>query len=170
MDAVEKATSAVPVITFLMATVDKPRLGAVFAQVVNHVARRLEAVLAKAQRGLQEGGDVNLAFTAKGIVPGSKDMEEKLYQYVLASCHASMDFDIMSLCTDKASPAGMHLQNSAIVYGNNVAVLCCPVVPSRSVELPKPQPFQFTEDNQRVDIPSVGPTPLDTFFQGPGGG
>jgi hypothetical protein len=72
--------------------------------------------------------DSNLECQEYGIVVGSLDMEERLVEYVAAGVLASSTFRAVSLATDGATPAGMHLQNSVLVFANNLAIMCCPVV------------------------------------------
>ena len=69
-----------------------------------------------------------MQYASKAIVVGARDMDEKLVQYMLASVQESTKHTVLSICTDKASGTGLHLQNSLITFGNNVTVVCCPVV------------------------------------------
>ena len=55
-------------------------------------------------------------------------LDHKLAQYVLNSVDESSKHDTFCISVDKATPGRITLSNGAIVYPNNVGVLCCPTV------------------------------------------
>lgn len=86
---------------------------------------------------------------------GARNMEEKLLQYVMASANEASNHFIHSIATDKASPAGMHLQNSFLTFPSGISTLCCPVVDhgyhGENVE------EEIASKRRRVDLLSAAP-------------
>lgn len=124
---IELGSQKVPIMTFFEAVVPEESLYWAWAQVSLVLAKQVERAL-----GQQGGDDIddrcNMQFKTKGVEAGAKDMDEKLFQYVMASISESRRHSIVSVATDKATPSGMALHNTTISYANNKTVLCCPVV------------------------------------------
>lgn len=127
---VENDAATVCMATFSAATVDEGRLTSSWAQVLYANARQLEGRLAEQVRGedVADGDLPGLPFEKSKVRASSRDMEERLFHYVTATVEASRSYRVFSTATDKASPAGMHLQNSRISFGANATAMCCPGV------------------------------------------
>lgn len=112
---------------FVRASLNNEALSSLAAQLLWFLARQLEGRLREASDG-DKSSSCNLECRDYGIVVGAMDMEERLVQYVLAGIEESSKHRVVALATDAATPAGLHLQNTVLVYRSNHAVLCCPTV------------------------------------------
>lgn len=121
--------SSLRIVDFLKVCVEQDFLS-LGAQVCWFLARNLEASLSMQNRGTNSGADGSVSVqTSTGLLSvSSKDLGEKLSQYVVASVRESAKHGVVSLATDGANLAGMHLQNTMRCFKSNVAAVCCPVV------------------------------------------
>ena len=97
------------------------------AQICLRLSTQLELVLAGANKAGSSlcGG---LGFLFRSSMPGPEHlyMEETLFQYVQQGRCESLRHRVVSIATDKASPAFLPLQNSLLSYPSGIAVVCCP--------------------------------------------
>lgn len=105
-----------------------PCLQSLFHQVVWAVSKQLEGSLGDQSKGEQDAGETEFRYEEAAIKVGAKDMEERLVQYVAETQREVAKHSIISIATDKASPAGQSLSSSLIVLGDNKCAMCCPIV------------------------------------------
>lgn len=148
------------VVAVLRSLVGVAMLRALCDQLLWALARQLERSLAEQHRGmLPEGGIASLAFESALVRVGARDMEERLLQYVLATQAASSKYQVISVATDKASPAAMSVSNTVLAFGNNVAALCCPVAIHGKPHTPA--------EGQSIDLWRTSGFPRQGGFAGP---
>lgn len=117
-----------PVVALLKVLAATTELASCFAQVVLHLAWLLEGVLVAASKPDSSVDDVSFGFRSTTPSPGDLNMDEKLYEYLMAGVQASEAHVIVSVPTDKASTSFLSMQNTVLVFASNVGVLCCPQV------------------------------------------
>ena len=98
-----------------------------FYQLCWHVACACEASIAKVMDGTVADG-MGMELGSGMPACGETDMERKLFRYVGAGKTASIDRRVYSFITDKMSPAKQNLQNSAVLWPGNIALVLMPQV------------------------------------------
>ncbi len=118
------------VVEFLQRCLPEKVLGSLVAQVLTHLAWQLERALGH-MCNPGSGGDGSAAsfvYTSWAPSPDDRNLDQKLYAYVMAGEAETRKFKVMSVCTDKASPTFQSLQNYVISLPNGVVIVCCPQV------------------------------------------
>ena len=114
----------------IAALYDSQKFGVVWAQLILVLSCSFERFWTKLSLSNSTTDPVSQCTFEKRvseIVPGSIDVDERLWQYV-EQCkrHSAKVGPCMTFATDKAIPAGCAIQNSVISYPDNVLVICCP--------------------------------------------
>lgn len=93
-----------------------------------HLVHRLGSVMSAPSEAEACSSGVFFECRHNLIQVGTNQMIERLAQYLLAFVAESARHRVVNITTDKASPAGLSLQNSLVVFGSNTAAMCCLVV------------------------------------------
>ena len=111
---------SVPLVDVFKALVAEESLESLYAQLLWKVSKQLQGHLADLHCVRVVDADVEISIGEMGIKHGAKDMEFKLYQYVLSAVAESKRHNVFSLATDAVSvPSTGHVLNTFLTFGNN---------------------------------------------------
>lgn len=133
--AAETGSELMTVPMLLQCIVGDTRFDSLCCQVLWHLAKLLERRFAEDGRQADVAG-ASFAYEGGTIKVGSNDFELRICGYVLGTVAESAKHQVVSLACDKATPAGLSLQNNVLVFGNNRAVICVPMARRRGVHDP----------------------------------
>ena len=128
--------------TLMQVCQQRPALQRILAQLLWRLGSRMDFVIMKGRKKGECSDILTVPMDTKEVEltscsPATQDAY--LVKYLYAAVNKSFNQRTFSLATDKATVGGLPIQNTILVYPDNVAVVCPPQAPPSQRQRPQPK-------------------------------
>ena len=124
-----KDLKQVPLLQVFQVAAGRPEMKSLLYQLMWNLSRAIDMGMGGQVTGKQVHSRVVFQWLdIKALLGTPASICRKLAEYVYEGAQLSIGQSVFSISTDKASVKGLSLTNSVIVFPNNLAIVCCPVV------------------------------------------